>query len=288
MNIQHVQFPLALGAGGGFKTCLKTALGRALLPLLPARSAQLERGEVGKQLDLRDRLLIAALIERHERAGTLEKLNGLHDWLWASEQAVHFHDQAQARFDSWWREQHSAIVQPLLQELGDRAGSYTTLCEIGCGSGLILEDMASRLPQLRRFVGLDLSAAQTERNRKRYADQPRLSFETGDAASWVRQHADAGWIFMTNAGVLEYFPEAKLRELLSHIAHERRPTAFAMVEPIDRGFDLARDTASRVYGPERSWSHNYPQLFRQSGFELRWHKELEVGGLRWLLLFARA
>lgn len=287
MDIVDVQFPLAR-ARPGLRQSLKCLLGRALMPLFPLRLQQLQRGDVGERLGRVDRLLLAALVARHEKAGSLDQLGALHDWLWASEQATRFHDQAQARFDDWWLQHHSAILEPLTREISDHPGTWTTLCEIGCGSGLVLADLARRLPTLQQFVGLDLSAAQISRSRQAHAANPRLRFEAGDGAAWLRGHAAPGWLLFSNAGVLEYFAPDKLLGLLRDLAQTRPPLAIASIEPIADDYDLQRETASRIYGPERSWSHNYPRLYREAGFELLWQRELRVGGLRWLLLFARA
>lgn len=287
MDIQNVQFPLAASAPVGVKGRLKQQLGALLASLMSQRAARLAQGRIADDLSLTDRLVIAGLVRRHERQGTLDQLNGLHDWLWSSRQAVAFHEQAQARFQSWWQDTHSAIVAPLFDELQAEPGRYHTLCEIGCGSGLVLNDLAQRLPQFEQLIGLDLSAEQIARNRARYATQPRLRFDSGDAAVWLRQQARPGWVYFSNAGVLEYFPEAKLRSLLCQAA-SLRPAMFAIVEPVDRAHDLDRQLASRNYGAERSWSHHYPHLFRDCGYTLRWQREIEFGGMRWMMLIAAA
>jgi len=285
MDIVDVQFPLAR-MPPGLRLTAQRLLGRGLGLLRPRRLGQLERGEVGAALSRGDRWLLAALVARHERAGTLGQLGALHDWLWSSTQALRFHEQAQARFDSWWRARHSAILEPLQQALQAQPGRYDTLCEIGCGSGLVLQDLADRLPQLRQLIGLDLNATQIARNRVHYAGEPRLRFDSGDAAAWLRRHAEPGWILFSNAGVLEYFAPDKLAALLAELAATRRPLAIASVEPLADDYDLQHETASRIYGPERSWSHPYPRLYREAGLEILWQREQRVGGLRWLLLFA--
>ncbi|MDB5971339.1 MAG: hypothetical protein JWQ90_3789 [Hydrocarboniphaga sp.] len=287
MDIHDVRFPLAGSEQPGLKGRLKAGVGVVLASLMTQRAASLAEGRVADDLSLADRLLIAGLVRRHERLGTLDQLNGLHDWLWAGRQALAFHEQAQARFESWWVERHSAIVSPLYDELSAIPGRYTTLCEIGCGSGLVLADLERRLPQPKRLIGLDLSAEQTERNRRCYRDSSRLSFDSGDAAAWLPAQAQPGWALFSNAGVLEYFPEAKLRKMLRYLAG-LRPAAFAIVEPVDRSHDLDRQLASRNYGVERSWSHNYPYLFTDCGYTLRWQRELDFAGLRWMLLLATA
>jgi SAM-dependent methyltransferase len=285
MDIHDVQFPLAVSGQPSLKSALKVRAGLLLASLMSQRATRLSQGQGAPDLSLADRLIIAGLVRRHERQGTLEQLNGLHDWLWSSRQAVAFHEQAQARFQSWWLDTHSAIVQPLRDEIQANPGCYSTLCEIGCGSGLVLADLAQRLPQLERLIGLDLSPEQIERNRARFADMPKLTFESGDAAVWMRDHAQPGTIYFSNAGVLEYFPEAKLRAMLRQIA-ALQPAAFAIVEPIDCQHDLERQFQSRNYGAERSWSHHYPHLFRDSGYTIRWQREIGFAGLRWLMLVA--
>ena len=287
MDILDVQFPLARQSAHSVKGALKTALGRVLLPLMRARTEELRAGRLGATLSLRDRLMIAALVDRHEKLGTLEQLNGLHDWLWSSGQAVHFHEQAQARFDTWWLQQHSAVLAPLQTLFDARPGALHTLIEIGCGSGLVLADVAQRMPQLQRLIGLDLSTEQTARNARRYEANARLQFASGDAATWLQQHAERGSVCFTNAGVLEYFPERKLRALLQHFA-TLSPAAFACVEPIDSQHELARELTSHSYGAERSWSHNYPHLFADCGFHVLWQQELDFAGVRWLLVVAQA
>lgn len=286
MDIVDVQFPLARQPSGP-RQLLKRGLGRLLLPLMPQRRAELQRGAVGERLGRLDRLLLAALVAQHERAGTLDELGALHDWIWASKQALRFHEQAQSRFDDWWRAHHSAILEPLQAEIAAHPAHWATLCEIGCGSGLVLADLSRRLPSLQQLIGLDLSPAQIERNREAYAANPRLRFEAADGACWLAEHAQAGWLIFSNAGVLEYFPPEKLSALLRQLA-QRAPVVIASVEPIADDYDLARETASRIYGPERSWSHHYPRLYRESGFTPLWQRELHVGGLRWLLVLARA
>jgi SAM-dependent methyltransferase len=285
MDIHDVQFPMAAAAQPGFKGRLKQQIGGLLATLMTQRAARLAQGQVAGDLSLTDRLVIAALVRRHERQGTLDQLNGLHDWLWSSRQALAFHEQAQARFQSWWLDTHSAIVAPLLDEIAAAPGRYRRLCEIGCGSGLVLNDLAQRLPQMEQLIGLDLSAEQIARNRERYASVSRMSFDSGDAAAWLQTNAQPGWIYFSNAGVLEYFPEARLRGLLRQTAN-RAPAMFAIVEPVDHGHDLEQQLASKNYGAERSWSHNYPHLFRDCGYTLRWQREIEFGGMRWMMLIA--
>jgi SAM-dependent methyltransferase len=284
MDFTDLRFPLTLPASR-WRRALKVMLGSVLLLLSPARAQAIQRGELDPPpYRLADELMLTALIHRHQRAGTLDQLAVLHDRFWASEQALSFHAQAETRFRNWWVEHHSRIVPMIERQLAEAPGRYRMLAEIGCGSGLVLDDVAQRLPQIESLVGLDLSAEQIERTRSRH-NNPRLSFWAGDAHDWMRDQLPAQSIVFTNAGVLEYFPRAKLESLLASIA-ARAPVMCALIEPLDPDFDL-HGSESRAHGMEHSFSHPYGSYLRAAGFELIEVEEQTLEGQRWVLLLAR-
>lgn len=283
MSTDEVSFPLVLPSGRG-RRWLKVLAGQVLLALNPARGAQLEQGQVDHPFALADRLRIAALVHRHMRMGSIDRLGALQNRFWAGHQAVAFHTQAEARFRGWWLERHSRIAVPIATELEAAPGRYRQLVEIGCGSGLVLNDLSQRLPSLDRLVGLDLCAEQTARNRERFRNR-RLHFEAGDAADWAPEFLQAGSIVFTNAGVLEYFPAAKLRGLLETIAR-KAPALCAFVEPIDADFDLEQELGSLPHGVEHTFSHPYPRYLRDAGFEIRSREDIQFDDQRWLMLVA--
>ena len=286
MNISDVQFPLTLPRSP-VRRWLKTCIGAVLCQLMPSRVRDLYAGKVGTRLNTIDRVLIAALVSRHEREGTLDKLAGLQRWLWEGQQAVDFHAQAESRFQSWWLDGASRIVQPIQMQLQIQAGRIHTLCEIGCGSGLVLDDLRQKLPEISNFVGLDLSAAQTERNRVRFS-APSIRFEAGDASAWIPANAAAGWLYFTNAGVLEYFSESQLKALFSAIVNQKQPAMFALVEPIAHDYDLKAEHRSRPFSSERTFSHHYIHLLTLCGWTVQWNSELRVETSRHLMVVATA
>ena len=287
--IRGVHFPLEQPESR-LRRLLKIVLGGLLCLLRPAQRERLIRGEPEReQLRLTDRLIVAALVWHHRRRGTLGALSGLHRWLWRGQQAVSLHAQTEARFRSWWLDHHSAVIAPLQEAMARLAAEgqpVRTLCEIGCGSGAVLADIASRLPALDRLVGLDLSAAQVAANRARGGQDPRLQFEVADALSWLPANAAPGWAYLTNGGVLEYFSETMLEDLLGGIARRHPPALFALVEPIADDYDLDRETASRPYNAEMSLGHNYPYWLRRCGWEVLHQQRQDVGSTRWLLVVA--
>lgn len=287
--MQGIQFPLVQPASR-LSRAIKIALGGLLGLLRPAQRAALIRGEPGRDhLRLDDRLIIAALVWQHRRRGTLGALHGLHRWLWRGEQAARVHTQAEPRFRAWWQEHNSAVIAPLAQAMQELAAAGTpikTLCEIGCGTGSVLADVARRLPDLDHLIGLDLSPGQIAATRARHADQPRLRFEVADANTWLIDHAAPRWAYLANGGVLEYFSEAMLEALFTGIAQRHAPALFALVEPIAEDYDLDRETMSRPYNEELSLSHNYAHWLRRSGWRVLDQQRQTVGGVHWLRLVA--
>lgn len=60
----------------------------------------------------------------------------------------------------------------------------------------------------------------------------------------------------------------------------------ALVEPLYDDFDLENETSSRASGTENSFTHHYPLLLQESGFEIEFQKEPEME-FRWMMMIAR-
>lgn len=287
MAFEDLQFPLAQSGNRVFMT-FKIGVGRFISWIAPGRTARIAAGDVPPRIGFVDRAVLAYLVNNHQRAGTLDQLAPLHAWLWKGEQAVSFHAQAQARFDSFWLASHVAIVEPLRQLFERPANgevSYRSLCEVGCGSGLVLEDLARRLPSVETFMGLDLSERQTQINNSRRLD-PRIRFASGDATAWIPSHGGVGTVYLTVAGVFEYFSRRALQELFEHIAVHQTPAAVALIEPVPADYDFDIEDASRPYGFENSLGHNYPRLLSNAGFTILFQAIQVVEGQTFLLLVA--
>ncbi len=141
--------------------------------------------------------------------------------------------------------------------------------EIGTGNGKVLEYLSSEFPKIEKFIGIDLSQAQIEINKKQYQKNSKLEFVASDAYEWVKENGQSNTVFVTNGGVLEYFTEERLQLFLKEI-YKLGKIYFVAIEPnsIEHNFEANPNT--ETYGNERSFSHNYPKLFKNAGFGL-WH-----------------
>ena len=267
------------------KSAGKRGAGNILLQLFPHRAQAIAQENFtlvnhadGTRRGVIDRLMREAIAHHALSQPDQSQLSQLHQDYWRGEQGTLYHEQHRDKFEFVWG--HFSFVLDDLKNLLAQNPQFKTLCEIGTGSGQLLDHLAHELPELDAFIGIDLSPDTIEANRRKYT-HPKLTFLADDAKAWIEQNAGPNWVYVTFRGVLEYFTEADLSALLTHIVQQRQPAIFICVEPVDRDHDLETALESRLYGEEFSFSHNYPHLFRQSGFTvlhtshqtLYYHKE---------------
>ncbi|MEP6908670.1 MAG: class I SAM-dependent methyltransferase [Pseudoxanthomonas sp.] len=275
-------FPLWLPQQSRWRRLLKVALGNLMLALRPGLKQKLESGTA--PAGLAERLAMAALVDQHQRAGTLESLSHLHRNFWAGEQSTAFYSATESRFEKVFLGKHRAIVDTLVEVAA--GGEFHTVCEIGCGSGQVLEFLKDQLPDVKQLIGLDLNGAQMEVNRQRFQHEPRMQFVAGDAAEWIPQHAGPGWIFVIYGGVFEYFTQSQLQVLFGTIA-SHAPACIALVEPLADDQDLSAAGPSSAYGMELSYSHPYVRLIEDSGMRITWRQDTHFAEHRAVMLVAR-
>ena len=267
-----------------WRRAVKVGAGRALLALRPGYGRRLLEHGDPHTFSLLDRLMLAGWTDRATPADWAA-LSALHQRFWAGPGGARFSASAEIadRFEQWFLREHARPVQFLQTELDGRQSP--ALCEIGSGNGLALEYMSRQFPQIGRFVGIDINAQATRDNARRWQDDNRLGFVNADALQWITDNAGTDWTYFSNAGVLEYFPEQKVRELY-RVTGERGGW-WLITEPVYDGYDLDTETASRPHGSEFSFCHNHPHLLQQSGWEILDQYQTEVSGMRFLTLCAR-
>lgn len=276
--------PLALGSG--WRRMAKVTLGHLAAVVRPDRVRALTTGELDGPLSPVDRLLVTALIDQATRRGEpLDRFAHLHRAMWQDDNATDYHASVEDYFTDCFLPNQGVILDHLERDLAlHPPGRFHSLCEIGTGCGAAIDHLLRRLPThgVSHFVGLDLSVAQVAVNAARF---PACRFEAADACDWIPRHAGPGWILFCCGGVLEYLPEKTLATLYAHTA-KLQPMRWVMVEPIDPAMDLERETASRPFGWEQTWSHNHPHLLRQAGLQVVYSHTMTVRDVRWLLVIA--
>lgn len=281
---QDLRRPFALGSG--WRRMAKVTLGHLAAVARPRRVRAISDGTLSGPLSPVDRLVVAALIDQAIRRGeSLDRYAHLHRLMWQGDNATDYHASVENYFTECFLPNQAVVIDELEKDLASQPpGTFHSLCEIGTGCGFALDHLSHRLTAhgISRFVGLDLSAAQVAVNATRF---PACQFEVADACDWIPKHTGAGWILFCCGGVLEYLPEKTLAKLFEQ-TRSNTPIRWVIVEPIDPAYDLAKETASRSFGWEQTWSHHYPHLLRQAGLRLIYTRELLVNDVRWQLVIA--
>lgn len=179
---------------------------------------------------------------------------------WHAEKLALYSDRE--RFEREFLPYRSSLVDRLADLLA-RDDRFHTICEIGTGNGMFLRHLSERFPSLKRFVGIDLSAAQIESNRDTYRGS-RLEFDSAEALDWIDREAGPGTVFIA-CGTLECLTGPELHTLLRRVASRCNPGAFGIVEPVN--IDLDHEFDSRPRGA-MTFSHNYPRVFDACGFRV--------------------
>jgi hypothetical protein len=129
---------------------------------------------------------------------------------------------------------HAALIPLLGVVLTRRGGEFSTLCEIGCGSGRLLRDCIERLPQIVHYVGLHDSRMQAQLNRALYRDFP-IRFECISLLDWLATQAAPGSIFLTDADELRSSDPALPGAIWRTWRQSLRPALLAIAIPAPAG-----------------------------------------------------
>lgn len=256
---------------------LKIALlvGNVLVFIRPNKAKQLSENRITlvhknkKHLSIQERLMRYALVQKLEPIEDPEIIAEQNRKFWEDSSAVELFDETEDTFHTDFLPNCTFIFEQLKIELSKESEEYNTIVEIGTGNGDVLNYLSEQFPEVNRLIGIDLSQHQINLNTERFKENQRLEFVAADAYDWVSELGKSNAIYVSSRGVLEYFLEERLLELLSKI-HKLGNIFFVAIEPNGNDHDFETQPNTQLYGNEPSFSHNYPLLFRNAGFTL-WH-----------------
>ena len=265
------------------KEKVKTIIGNFLIAIYPKRASKLSREGMtiswNNKLSIKDRLIRNTLLKKAEKGGDFDTLAEFHRNYWVERGTEHFSNVDNA-LHGFFRPKCEFLFDHLKKLLKGEPNNFKVMVEIGTGNGDVLDYLSTKFTEIDRFVGIDLSPDQIERNRLHYAENPKLEFIASDGFEWIKENGAEEMIFFTSGGVLEYFTQKRLQEVLEYVNH-LGPAIFVAIEPIGTGIDFTENPNSQAYGPERSFSHNYVKLFAEAGFTI-WHEsQIPCEGVAW-------
>jgi cyclopropane fatty-acyl-phospholipid synthase-like methyltransferase len=213
-----------------------------------------------------------------------------------------------------WHEEDSPWKATQVERMLDRHGLQPrTICEVGCGAGEILNQLADRLGPGRRLVGYDISPQAIALARMK--TRPELEFVQGDflaattpvfdllMAIDVFEHVEDYIGFLRRLrprGVYKLFhvpldmnaqmilrasPIRRVRELVGHLHYFSRDTALATLT--DAGYEIVDSfyTASQLELPNLPLKARLAKLPRRLAFAM--HPDLAariLGGFSLMVL----
>lgn len=263
---------------------IKYILGTSAEKLFPAITQQIDKGVInGRNVTLKN-LIVYARLARARRSNDESSISAAHFDYWKNDSSNEFYNRYTFRFDEWFLKHHAHLIDAV-QAATNNNPRYQRLIEIGCGDGRVAEYCLEKIPQLQQVIGLDINQNIIHKNQNHYAAKPKLQFIHGDATQWLQNNAQPGTILLSYGGVLEYFSQTALTELMATLAASA-PTLFALVEPLAPEHNLAEQHTSFTFGNEKSFSHHHRALLENAQYRIILQEELHLGGIRWMLMLA--
>ena len=258
------------------KNFIKTIVGSILIVIMPKKAKELSNKgmtiDVG--LTLKERLMRHTLLGKAKKDEDFETLSQFHQDFWTNKADEYF----STRFfnnvlEDFFIPKCSFLVDLLKEKLDQEGGKFNILVEIGTGEGTVLNYLSSQLPNVNRFIGIDLSTAQIESNKNLFSKNKKLEFVASDAFDWIKENRNDHMIIITCNGVLEYFTQSRLQDFFNEL-NSFGKVIFVAIEPIGVNHDFLKNPNSEIYGIENSFSHNYVKMFKDAGFNI-WHQSKE-------------
>ena len=248
-------------------------VGQHMLRFFPDRVKRLEEGgftlsQFGERRDRIDSILRRGLIYQAVDMGDLDRLAQYHENYWKGDAGTKYHEDYSFEFEKMFVPKFAYIVEMMSELMQGEGMEIKRLVEIGSGSGQLIEYLDRQMdPQIKELIGIDLSPQTVAACNAQYGNE-RVRFLAADGDAWIRENGQAESIFMSHRGVLEYFPQERLLSFLQHIATHYRPSILVTIEPVGVNHNFAETPDSTPYSDEYSFSHNYPDIIKQAGFEV--------------------
>lgn len=253
---------------------LTNTVGSLLVTLRPQKVKQLsEKGltlVLGDNLSLSERLMRRAILKKIEKNEDHDQLAQLHKTYWAK-QGDHFVNNTEDNLKNIHLPAYKDTLDVLKNEISNAPMAFEKLVEIGTGNGSVLNYLSSNYPDIKDFIGIDLSEEQTKINQINYKDNSKLKFIGGDVLDWLENQQQGNFVFLTFRGVLEYFTQQQLVVFFKKL-NALGNIIFYAIEPTDSEHNYETNPNSKVYGVEGSFSHNYEKLFKDTGFNV-WYSD---------------
>jgi len=256
---------------------LKAVAGNFLKILNPGLAAAVDEKPFDPEWGTAAKLIRNAHLLNAVQGRDHESLRRYFTHYWSSALSAEFYEGFAHRFEDLFLRHHAVVADHIAGAIPLPGEGNTRLIEVGSGDGRVLEWLSERFDGISEFHGVDLNEREIEKCREKHRDSDRLFFHAGDLLEWLRAHPAPKTVLVTNGGVLEYILRDELLALFREFRSLCSPCLIAITESIGNDHDLEKEPDSFPYGHEFAFSHNYPALLREAGFEIRWERDRPTG-----------
>ena len=260
------------------KDIIKTIVGSILIIVMPKKVKQLSNKgmTIVVDLTLKERLMRHALLGKAKKNEDFETLSQFHQDFWTNRAEEYFSTRLFNNvLEDFFIPECSFLVELLKNKLDKEDRKFNMLIEIGTGEGTVLNHLSLKLPNVDRFIGIDLSVTQIEANKKIFIENQKLEFVASDAFDWIKENRNDHIIILTSNGVLEYFIQSRLQDFFNELSAVGK-VIFVAIEPVGVNHDFLKNPNSEIYGVENSFSHNYIKMFKDAGFKIEHQSKVVI------------
>jgi SAM-dependent methyltransferase len=273
-------FPIGITENPIMKTA-RIVTGKLVLKLNPKLKLSFINGRHPKTK--LERCAMVSLVSELHQSGNQAALAQLHRKLWESKDAFRFYESTEGRFETIFlgiKEKLDLILDKITTET-----AVENVVEIGCGNGKLLAHIAQTRKDIVRHIGLDINEDQINANKVVFQDKPSFEFHACNASEWIAKNPLPKTVYITFGGVLEYFTEKELNQILEMISHNPS-IGLIIYEPLAKQTNPSEYQTSVNFGAELSFSHAYSFFIRRAGLKIIFEELQPSDTGQWILLGA--
>lgn len=168
-------------------------------------------------------------------------------------------------FHSHYLKPRYFLIETLQKTVNEE--KISTIIEVGTGSAKFISYLSETVFPEMKFIGLDINNSIIEENKLKYASNPNLEFYFAELSEFLENNPKENCCIL-GTGTLEFFTTSEFDRLFEILNRKFNKISIALCEPVERGFDNSNDSTYR--GTATFYSHNYPKMFSNQGFQINY------------------
>jgi hypothetical protein len=251
-----------------FRVPPKRLAGKLLVSILPNSYINKVKGKIWADKNFFEDLIISAIAGQYHSLENNKRTQLNKKEFWGAIAGDSWHDERET-FYSKSPEIAFAGRQWFIDKIKDELKMSTeiaTLIEIGTGNGVFLDYLSRQLPEVKKFVGLDLNSNTITKAKGQFKNNQSLEFYDEDLFDYLLSSGSKGFILVV-CDTLSYFPMEDLEAFFKSIRNpDFGKVVVATYEYVDMDINSEFDSIPKG---NIGLSHNHPYLAKKVGLYVR-------------------